>query len=175
MDMSSQLFTRDTLLNSCSHTTSTGAVASRSSTALPALHSRAASSDLITPEHRATQPGNGANSLPSIPQSPPAQGSRGPSLSFRRTRRERAAESILSSIRRRYATFVDVASYAGLGLVLYAGKVMLLFICTMAGLCSCQAPQVQCPVSTDFATLLCLLLKGSCTQSLPVYVQQVTV
>lgn len=55
-----------------------------------------------------------------------AQTSRGPAFPFRRTKRQQAAESILSSIRRRYATFVDVASYAGLGLVLYAGTIMLL-------------------------------------------------
>lgn len=54
------------------------------------------------------------------------QTSRGPAFPFRRTKRQQAAESILSSIRRRYATFVDVASYAGLGLVFYAGTILLL-------------------------------------------------
>ncbi|KAL3134630.1 hypothetical protein ABBQ32_007644 [Trebouxia sp. C0010 RCD-2024] len=99
---------------------------SRSSTALPPLHSDATNSNLITPAHGSLEPTNGTNSLPGNPQLPPAQPSRGPSLSFRRTRRERAAESILSSIRRRYATFVDVASYAGLGLVIYAALYLLL-------------------------------------------------
>lgn len=118
--------------------------ATRSSTALPPLHSDATNSNLITPAHGSLEPTNGTNSLPGNPQLPPAQPSRGPSLSFRRTRRERAAESILSSIRRRYATFVDVASYAGLGLVIYAGnKVTLVCLRSLVGLITSRALQLH--------------------------------
>ena len=104
----------------------------RSSThALQALHPGATSNDLakiiVIPEHGSTEPETAPSRLPSGPQSADGQTSRGPSFPFRHTRRKRAAESILSSIRRRYATFVDIASYAGLGLVFYAGKVRLLF------------------------------------------------
>lgn len=105
----------------------------RSSTALPV---QSQSLDdlakvVVIPEHdsaagtdRSNATANGIDSPP-----PPAHGR--PSFPFRRTKRKRAAESILSSIRRHYATVVDVASYVGLGLVLYAalylllGKVML--------------------------------------------------
>ena len=39
----------------------------------------------------------------------------------RRSRRRRVTDSVLAGIRRHYAKVVDILSYVGLGLVLYAG------------------------------------------------------
>ena len=40
----------------------------------------------------------------------------------RRSRRRRVTDSVLAGIRRHYAKVVDILSYVGLGLVLYAGE-----------------------------------------------------
>ena len=96
----------------------------RSSTALPV---QSQSLDdlakvVVIPEHDAPAGANRSNTTANgIDGTPPPAPGR-PSFPFRLTKRKRAAESILSSIRRHYATVVDVASYVGLGLVLYAGR-----------------------------------------------------
>ncbi|DBB10964.1 TPA: hypothetical protein ACH3X3_007414 [Trebouxia sp. C0006] len=107
---------------------------SRSSTR--ALQARQAGSDdlariVVIPEHAPAHHTNDSPNLPTGQEEQEGPSRRASSFQFRRTRRKRAAESILSSIRRHYATVVDVSSYVGLGLVLYAalylllGKVML--------------------------------------------------
>lgn len=97
----------------------------RSSThALPAHESghNGLAKVVVIPEHGPSQETSPAGNVPEGEQAQEGPSSHTPSFQFRRTRRKRAAESILSSIRRHYVTVVDVASYVGLGLVLYAGK-----------------------------------------------------
>ena len=47
----------------------------------------------------------------------------------RRSRRRRVTDSVLAGIRRHYAKVVDILSYVGLGLVLYAGALPALSSC----------------------------------------------
>ena len=95
-----------------------------------ALQARQAGSDdlariVVIPEHAPAHHTNTSPNLPTGQEEQEGPSRRASSFQFRRTRRKRAAESILSSIRRHYATVVDVSSYVGLGLVLYAGECYL--------------------------------------------------
>ena len=76
---------------------------------------------VVIPEHASLRSTQRANSNTNGVESNSTAPGREIPRPFRRGRRKWAAESILSSIRRHYSTFADVASYVGLGLVLYAG------------------------------------------------------
>ena len=103
-----------------------------------ALQAQQAGSDdlakiVVIPEHAPAHHTNDSPNLPTGQEEQEGPSRRASSFQFRRTRRKRAAESILSSIRRHYATVVDVASYVGLGLVLYAGDCYLCVYLCMVG------------------------------------------
>ena len=85
---------------------------------------------VVIPEHAPAYHTNASPNLPNGQEEQEGPSRRASSFQFRRTRRKRAAESILSSIRRHYATVVDVSSYVGLGLVLYAGDCYLFMVGT---------------------------------------------